>query len=91
MAPSSELNTPPTDGWHNAMVNNMKIGDLIKFFSHNKENGIQKLGEFAEVIPPTHLGNDQLIRVIGIVDWLAAKAITEEPRMNQTLNYKKMT
>jgi len=86
VATGGELDTPPNGGWHDAMVNNMEIGDLIKLFSQNEENGIQKLGEFAEVIPPTHLGNNQLVGVVRIVDRLAAKTVAEQPRVYQTLN-----
>lgn len=85
MATRSELYSPPNGGRHNAMVDNVQIGDLIKLLPQDKENRIQKLGEFAEVIPPTHLGDDQLIWVIGIVDRLATKAIAEQPCVYQAL------
>lgn len=68
------------------MVNDVEVGDLIKLFPQDEENRIQKLGEFAKVIPPTHLGNNQLFGVVGIVDRLAAEAVAEQPGVHQTLN-----
>jgi hypothetical protein len=31
VATRSKLDTPPNGGWHDAVMNNMKIGDLIEF------------------------------------------------------------
>lgn len=81
-----ELDTPPNGCWHDAVVNDVEVGDLIKLFPQDEENRIQKLGKFAEVIPPTHLGNNQLVGIVGIVDRLAAETVAEEPRVYQTLN-----
>lgn len=52
------------------MMNDVQIGDLIKFFSQNKENSVQKLGKLAKVIPPAKLGDNEFIRVIRVVDGL---------------------
>jgi len=53
-------------------MNDVKIGNLIKFFSQNEEDGVKELGKFAKVIPPTKLGHNEFIRVIRVIDRLTA-------------------
>lgn len=48
-------NAPP-DVKHGRMVIDMKEGDLIVLFSKNKEDRVQELHKFGEVVPPQDLG-----------------------------------
>lgn len=48
-------NTPP-DVKHGRMVIDMKEGDLTGLFPKNKENRVQELHQFGEVVPPQDLG-----------------------------------
>lgn len=80
-----KFDPPPNRGWHHTVVNHMEIGDLIEFLTQDKENRIHELGEFAEIIPPTQLGNNQLIRIVRVINRLASKTVAMQPRMDQTL------
>jgi hypothetical protein len=54
------------------MMNNMQISNLVKFFPQDEKDGVQELGEFAKIIPPTKLSYDQLIRIVRVIDRLTA-------------------
>lgn len=78
----SELNAPPTNGWHNAVVNDVQIGDLIKLFAQNEENSVEELGELAEIVPPTHVSDNHLIWVIGVIDRLTTETVAVQPSVH---------
>ena len=91
VATGREFDTPPNGGRHDAVVNHMQIGDLVKLFTQNEKDGVQELGEFAEIIPPTHVNHNQFVGIVGIVNRLAAETVTEQPRVHQTLRERRQT
>ena len=86
MATRCELNTPPYSGWHDAVVDDMQVGDLVELFAKHKEDSIQEFCEFAEVIPPAQFCNDQFVRIIGVINWLAGQTVTSQPSMLEYLS-----
>lgn len=57
MSSWSELDAPPNSGRHDAVMYNMQIGDLVKFFPQHKEDGIHEFRELAKEIPPTQVND----------------------------------
>ena len=78
-----EFHTPPSGGWHDSVMDNVQSRDLIVFLTQHKENSVEKLGEFAEIVPPAALGDDVFIGIIRWVVWLAENVVSaHEPRMS---------
>lgn len=47
--------------------------------------GIEELGEFANVIPPTRVGHSECHGVVGVVDRLAPETVSFRPATHQVL------
>ena len=88
VASRCEFDPPPDGRRHDAVVNDVQIGDLIEFLAHDEEDGIQKFGELAEVVPPAQLDDDQLVRIVRIVDRLTTQTVPEQPSVNQSLQFR---
>lgn len=52
VTPGSEFDTPPHSDRHDTMVDDMKVGDLVKFLPQYEENGVHEFRELAKVVPP---------------------------------------
>jgi len=80
-----ELDSPPASGWHDGVVDDVQVGDLIVLLAQYEEDGVQELSDLAEEVPPAHVGHGHLIGIIRVIDRLASQTVLPQPGVDHTL------
>lgn len=75
----NEFHSPPDGKGHDSVMNDVQIGDLIIFLSQYEENGVEELGEFGHVVPPTPSGHSHSFRGSREVNRLALERVIVPP------------